>query len=134
MIAAAPGQVSSTVPTSAARRASGTAASIGWRPATRTKRPASSVATMTSRQPSAVMISWRTGSASRNSLATSSTGPSIGTRRKVGVECGLRHRLELEPLQFGRAFDQVHFGLEPVALHRPQRIARERAAPGPSST
>src|SRR3546814_10848541 len=72
MIAAAAGQVSSTEPSSASLHSSGTAASIGCAPETNT-RSLPSIPIIRSRQPAEVHTNWRIGSASKNSLATSSS-------------------------------------------------------------
>ena len=115
-----PGRFRSACLRAASRRASGTAASIGRGPATQTNFSPSGTTT-SSRQPASVLSNCRIGKASRNSLATSSIGPSIGTRDRSSWNCACGHRLELHLLERGR-------GLRRNALR-----ARGRSASSPAA-
>ncbi len=102
--------------------------------ARRSVSPSGASPTMRSAQPRAVFSNWRTGRASKNSLATSSIGPSGTSSRRacqVGVEIAERGSLQsLQPLV---DLDEMEIerGMEACdAARGAQRIGHQRAAAG----
>jgi len=122
-----------TVPTGALRCASGTAASSGLGPETKA-RPPSSIPTIRSRQPVSVRTNCRTGSASRNSLASSRIGRSVGRLSSESWNCA---PASAAPWTARRASDpstRCTCGRSPwLAIARSASFASV-PRPGPSST